>query len=60
MQGCRQLYISLPSVNGSIDYKTMEIISSAIQKSVIKDVALYAENKVEATKEAINNSEDYE
>lgn len=49
-----ELYISLPSVNGSIDYKTMEIISSAIHKLVIKDVVLYADKKIEATKTIVD------
>lgn len=49
-----ELYISLPSVNGSIDFKIMEIISSAIHKLVIKDVVLHADKKIEATKEIIN------
>ena len=49
-----ELYISLPSVNGDIDYKTMEIISSAIHKLVIKDVVLYADKKIEATKTIVD------
>lgn len=55
-----ELYISLPFVNGGIDYKTMEIICSAIHKIVIKDVVSYADKKIEATKKAINKSQDYE
>ena len=55
-----ELYISLPSVDGSIDYKTMEIISSAIHKLVIKDVVLYADKKIEAMKKAIHKSPEYE
>ena len=50
-----ELYISLPSVKGSINFKIMEIISSAIHKLVIKDVVLHADKKIEATKEIINN-----
>lgn len=49
-----ELYISLPSVNGSINFKIMEIISSAIHKLVIKDVVLHTDKKIEATKEIIN------
>ena len=50
-----ELYISLPSVKGSINFKIMEIISSAIHKLVIKYVVLHAYKKIEATKEIINN-----
>lgn len=50
-----ELYISLPSVKGSINFKIMEIISSAIHKLVIKDVVLHADKKIDATKEIINN-----
>lgn len=49
-----ELYISLPSVNGSIDFKIMEIISSAIHKLVIKDVVLHADKKIEATKTIVD------
>ena len=38
----------------------MSILVSAIQKLVIKDVVLYADKKIEATKKAINKSQDYE
>jgi hypothetical protein len=31
----------------------MEILISAIQKSIIKDVVLYADKKIKATKEVI-------
>ena len=48
-----ELYISLPTCNGIPDYKSMEIFISAIQKSVIKDVVLYANQKVEATKKIV-------
>lgn len=46
--------ISLPIKNGEINFKYMEILISAIQKLVIKDVVVYAEKKIKATKEVIN------
>lgn len=47
------LDIMLPTKNGKPDYKFMEIFISAIQKLVIKDVVLYNDKKIEATKEVI-------
>ena len=44
------LNIQLPIKYGKPDYETMETLISAIQKSVIKDVVLYADKKIEATK----------
>ncbi|MGY0393810.1 restriction endonuclease subunit S [Fusobacterium sp. SYSU M8A802] len=44
----------LPIKNGEINFKYMEILISAIQKLVIKDVVVYAEKKIKATKEVIN------
>ena len=44
------LDIMLPSKDGKPDYQAMELLISAIQKLVIKDVVLYAEKKVKATK----------
>ena len=52
--------VSLPCSGKDIDYASMSILVSAIQKLVIKDVVLYAEKKIEATKKAINKSQDYE
>ncbi len=40
-----ELNISLPTINNKPDYKLMETLISAIQKLVIKDVALYVNNK---------------
>lgn len=42
--------VSLPCSDKEIDYASMSILISAIQKLVIKDVVLYAEKKIEATK----------
>ena len=47
------LNIMLPSKNGKPDYEAMELLISAIQKLVIKDVVLYAERKIAATKQVI-------
>ena len=46
------LNIKLPLENGRPDYEYMEILISAIQKLVIKEVVLYADRKIAATKEA--------
>lgn len=46
--------ISLPSLKDSPNYDIMPILISAIHKLVIKDVVLYADKKIEATKEVIN------
>lgn len=45
------LDILLPTKDGKPDYEIMEILISAIQKLVIKDVVLYADRKIEGTKE---------
>lgn len=39
--------------DNKIDFKYMEILISAIQKLVIKDVVLYADRKIEATRQVI-------
>lgn len=49
------LDILLPIKDGKPDYETMELIISAIHKLVIKDVVIYANNKINATKKIINN-----
>jgi len=40
--------------NQQPNYTLMETFISAIPKLVIKDVVLYADNKIEATKSVIN------
>ena len=45
--------IQLPTKNGKLDYKYMELFISAIQKLVIKDVVLYSERKIETTKKVV-------
>ena len=50
-----ELNISLPTVNNKPNYKLMETFITAIQKLVIKEVVLYADKKIEATKLATQN-----
>ena len=45
--------IRLPEKNGKIDFAFMENFISAIKKLVIKDVVLYADRKIEKTKDVI-------
>ena len=47
------LDIMLPTKDGKPDYPTMETLISAVQKLVIKDVVLYSNKRVKATKEII-------
>jgi hypothetical protein len=49
-----ELNISLPAQNGQPNYEFMETLISAIQKLVIKDVVIYAERKIAATKQIVN------
>lgn len=46
--------ISLPCLGECIDYDSMPVLISAIKKLVIKDVVLYADKRIETTKEIIN------
>ena len=46
-------YIQLPIKNDKPDYKIMETLISAIQKLVIRDVVLYADSKIAATKNVL-------
>lgn len=46
--------LSLPTKNNQPDYDTMETLISAIQKLVIKDVVVYADEKIDATKRVVN------
>lgn len=50
------LNIMLPTKNGLIDYHYMEILISAIQKLVIKEVVRYAGQKILATKQVVKHS----
>ena len=49
-----ELNISLPIKNNQPDYKSMETFISAIQKLVIKDVVLYADEKIDTTKKVVS------
>lgn len=49
------LNIKLPMIDQKPNYGLMEILISAIQKLVIKDVVLYADRKIEATKTVVSN-----
>ena len=46
--------ISLPVKNGEPDFGIMGTFISAIQKLVIKDVVLYADKKIDATKKVVS------
>ena len=48
------LDIMLPSKDGKPDYLAMELLISAIQKLVIKDVVRYADRKIAGTKQVIS------
>ena len=51
------LMINLPVKNGKPDYVYMQTLISAVQKQVIKDVVLYADEKIAATKIITGQSE---
>lgn len=53
----RNKHIELPIKDNQPDYKTMEMLISAIKKLAIKDVVLYADKKIAATKSMTNNIE---
>ncbi|MCI5698636.1 MAG: restriction endonuclease subunit S [Clostridiales bacterium] len=48
--------VMLPIKDGVVDYKAMSTIISAVKKLVIKDVVLYADNKINATKKVISKN----
>lgn len=52
-----ELFISLPTKRGEPDYEIMETFISAVQKLVIKDVVLYADQKISLTKSVINKKQ---
>ena len=51
-----ELNILLPVFNGEICYEFMENFIKAIEKLVIKDVVLWADKKIEATKKVVNKA----
>lgn len=48
--------MQLPTKNNEIDFTYMELLISAVKKLVIKDVVLYADNKINATKKVIGKN----
>lgn len=50
-----ELSIMLPQENDKPNYKYMQTLISAVQKLVIKDVVLYADRKIEATRQVIES-----
>ena len=50
------LNIMLPTKNNEIDFSYMELLISAVKKLVIKDVVIYADKKIEATKKVIHRN----
>lgn len=48
--------MQLPTKNNEIDFTYMELLISAVKKLVIKDVVLYADNKINATKKVISKN----
>ena len=49
------LDIMLPEKNGNPDYAYMEMLVSAVQKLVIKDVVNYSDDRINATKKVVHN-----
>ena len=49
-------FIQLPTKNGKIDFEFMELLISAVQKLAIKDVVLYADEKIQSTKKIVKES----
>ena len=49
------LDVQLPTKDGKPDYQAMELLISAIQKLVIKDVVRYADKKIEKTKQILKS-----
>lgn len=47
--------IVLPTKNGQIDFEYMETYINAIKKLAIKDVVMYADKKIEATRSVIKS-----
>ncbi len=52
--------VALPHLGEVPDYASMNLLISAIQKLVIKDVVLYADRRIEATRVVIKKSPKYE
>ena len=54
-----ELNIQLPTKNNKPDYATMETFIKAVEKLVIKDVVLYADSKIKATKNVVKKDLEY-
>ena len=52
----KEMSIQLPTKDGKIDFEFMELLISAVQKLVIKDVVLYADEKIQSTKKIVKES----
>ena len=50
------LNIMLPTKDGKIDFEFIELLISAVQKLVIKDVVLYADEKIQSTKKIVKEN----
>ena len=50
----KKLEIEVPTLNNEIDYKFMKDFIYAIEKLVIKDVVIWTDKKIEATKVIVN------
>lgn len=51
--------MQLPTKNNKPDYETMETFIKAVEKLVIKDVVLYADSKIKATKNVVKKDLEY-
>ena len=54
-----ELDIMLPAKNGQPNYDVMELLISAVQKLVIKDVVKYSDAKISATKQVIQEKGEF-
>ena len=52
----KEMSIQLPTKDGKIDFEFIELLISAVQKLVIKDVVLYADEKIQSTKKIVKES----
>lgn len=46
--------VTVPIKNGAVDYGMMNVLITAVQKLVVKDVVLYADSKINASKQIVN------
>lgn len=54
----KEKFIRLPEKNGKIDFEFMDIFISAIKKLAIKDVVLYSDQKIAASKAFVAHKSD--